>query len=222
MALLSVIDDESASPEAAVLFEHCEVLMGRVANSVRMAAHSPKVAQPLVGFMIAALRKEISGVLDVRIKALVILKTSTLNGCNYCIGHNTALGRSIGFEDDLIEAISGDYQSSDHFTPAEKAAIAWVECLTERTYKRHPEAMVELKAHFSEPQIVEITMVSGFFNFWNRFVDALEVDLESHDSVGNIWKSKQVDPAKYVAFMRDCWWSENKSVGDEEAEREAS
>lgn len=209
VALLPYVQDDTADVDAQVLFKHCEILMGRVANAIRMATHSPKVAQPLVGFMIAALRKEISGELDVRVKTLVILKTSMLNGCAYCIGHNSALGRSLGFADDEIDAISGDYSTADYFSPAEKAAIAWAECLTERTYRQNPQVMDELKRHYSAAQIVEITMVSGFFNFWNRFTDSLQIDLESDESVANIRKSKSIDPDEYVAFMRDCWWGED-------------
>lgn len=217
MALLPLVTDEQASPEAKVLFKYCKILLGRVVNAMRVAAHSPKVAQPLVGFMVAALRKEVSGNLDVRIKTLVILKTSMLNGCTYCIGHNTALGRSIGFSDDEIEAIDGDYRASRFFTDAEKAAIAWAEYLTERTYRAHPEAMDELKAHYNEAQIVEITMVSGFFNFWNRFTDSLQIELETEHMVGNIKKSKKVDLDAYVAFMRDGWWRQDgEHTGDRE------
>ena len=208
MALLPYIQDDTNSREVQILFQHCRSLLGRVVNAIRVAAHSPRVAQPLVGFMVSALRTEVSGVLEMRIKALVILKTSTLNGCAYCIGHNSALGRSLGFKEDEIEAISQDYLSSDYFSPAEKAAMHWAECLTERTYKRHPEAMAHLKSYFNDAQIVEITMISGFFNFWNRFTDALEIDIESSDSVGNIQRSKTVDVEDYVKYMRDCWWND--------------
>ena len=205
-----IISDAEASAEARVLFEHCTKMLGRTANALRIAAHSPRVAQPLVGFMIAALRQEISGVLDVNTKTLVILKTSMLNGCTYCVGHNTALGLSLGYSDRHIEALAGDYRGSDLFTPAEKAAIAWAEYLTERTYRQHPHAIDDLKRHYNDAQIVEITMVSGFFNFWNRFVDSLQVELEPQNVVGNIKKSREIDPEDYVAFMRECWWGENQ------------
>lgn len=209
MALLAYVNDDTESKEARVFFGHVKGLMGRVANALRIAAQVPEIAQPLVGFMIPTLRTEITNNVPVRIKTLVILKTSFLNGCSYCVGHNSALGRSIGFSDEEIAAIEGDYQNSDFFTDAEKAAIAWAEYLTLRTYRQHPEAMPELKKHFSEPQIVEITMVSGFFNFWNRFVDSLQVDLEPEKMVGNIKKSKVVDRQAYLDFIRDGWWRES-------------
>ena len=208
MALLPYVQDDTESKAAQLLFEHCRSLLGRVSNAIRVAAHTPKVAQPLVGFMVSALRTEVSGVLEMRIKALVILKTSMLNGCAYCIGHNSALGRSLGFEEGEIDEIAKDYVSSDYFSAAEKTAIHWAECLTEKTYKKHPEAMANLKLHFSDAQIVEITMVSGFFNFWNRFTDALEIDIESSNSVGNIQRSKTVDMEAYLKFMRSCWWND--------------
>ena len=208
MALLPYVQDDRNSREVQILFEHCRSLLGRISNAIRVAAHTPRVAQPLDGFMVSALRTEVSGVLEMRIKALIILKTSTLNGCAYCIGHNTALGRSLGFKEEEIEAISQDYPSSDYFSLAEKAEIHWAECLTERTYKRHPEAMAQLKLYFNDAQIVEVTMISGFFNFWNRFTDALEIDIESSDSVGNIQRSKTVDVEDYIKYMRDCWWND--------------
>jgi hypothetical protein len=83
MAHLPIISDEDAGPEARALFEHSTKLFGRVANALRVAAHSPKLAQSIFGFYVAALRKEVTGILDVRTKTLVILKTSMLNGCKY-------------------------------------------------------------------------------------------------------------------------------------------
>jgi hypothetical protein len=83
MALVPIISDEEAGPEVRTLMHHARQLFGRTANAIRVASHSPKLAQSIFGFLVAALRKEITGVLDVRTKCLVILKTSTLNGCAY-------------------------------------------------------------------------------------------------------------------------------------------
>ena len=83
MSLLPIIPDEEASPDAKVIFDHSKIMFGRVANAVRVASHTPKIAQSLFSFIVSGLREEISNVLNKRTKCLVILKTSTLNGCNY-------------------------------------------------------------------------------------------------------------------------------------------
>lgn len=210
MSLIPIVTDDEASPEQAALFEGCTKMLGRVANALRVASHSPKIAQALLGFMIPALREEVTGALSIKIKALAILKTSMLNGCAYCIGHNSSLGRAVGFSDDQIEAIEGDYNNSELFTAAEKAAIAWAECLTQKTYHQKPQVMEELKNHFSNEQIVEITMVSGFFNFWNRFTDGLQVDIEAKEQVSLIRKSKKIDVNDYIGYMHSTWWNDQK------------
>ena len=108
----------------------------------------------------------------------------------------------------MVEALEGDFQSSDQFTAAEKAAIKWAEVLTQMTYRgQNPDAMPELKKHFNSAQIVEITMISGFFNFWNRFTDGLQIDIEEAPVMNKFAKSATIDPADYVAYMRDCWWN---------------
>lgn len=202
MAVLPLITDEDATPEQQAIFDGSRALLGRVSNSTRLAAASPKLMQPLMGFFIAALRYEITGELDVWTKMLVIVKTSMLNGCAYCIGHNTTLGRALGMTDEQTHALEGDYRNSDLFSAADKAAIAWAECLTERHYHRDKTTMADLKEHFNDTQVLEITMVSGFFNFWNRFNDAMELDI-----VNRFKKSTELDPEDYVAYMRSCWWN---------------
>ena len=59
MARLPIIQSEEGSPEAQVVFEHSTQMFGRVANAVRVANHSPKLAQSLFGFIVASLREEI-------------------------------------------------------------------------------------------------------------------------------------------------------------------
>ena len=83
MSLIPIILDDQASRDAKTMFEHSKQMFGRVANAVRVAGHTPKIAQSLFSFIVAGLREEISNVLDKQTKCLVILKTSTLNGCTY-------------------------------------------------------------------------------------------------------------------------------------------
>ena len=83
MSLITIIPDEEASEEGSVIFRHSKQMFGRVANAVRVASHSPKIAQSLFSFIVSDLREEISEILDKRTKCLVILKTSTLNQCSY-------------------------------------------------------------------------------------------------------------------------------------------
>ena len=72
-----------------------------------------------------------------------------------------------------------DSGSAD-FTPAEQSAISFGEELT-RNPAGVPEAtFVELRKHWNERQIVEIAAVACMFNSFNRFNNALQVDLTAY------------------------------------------
>ncbi len=108
------------------------------------------------------------------------------------------------------------YRESDLFTDAEKAAIAWAHHLTRYTFSQHPEALADMKRHYNHAQIVEATLVSGYFNMWNRFTDALESDLEGADQMTLFTKSAVIDKADFAAFMNECWWAKEAPSGRED------
>ena len=63
------------------------------------------------------------------------------------------------------------------FTPAEQAALAFAEELTKSPAKVSEAAFTELRRHWDERQIVELTATACLFNSFNRFNNALGVDL---------------------------------------------
>ena len=213
MPHIEPVTDEQANAEQRAFIEGAERMLGRAPNAMRTLANAPRLAQALLGFLVPTIRCELTGELEMRLKSLLILKTSMINGCAYCIGHNTTLGRSLGFDDELIAAIEGDYRAFGGFSDAEKAAIAWAECLTERTWRQNRQVMGELKQHYTPAQIVEITMVSCYFNMWNRFTDSLGVEIEEHGSVSRIRRSRAIDPQDYVDYMNSCWWADDEREG---------
>jgi alkylhydroperoxidase family enzyme len=101
------------------------------------------------------------------------------------------------------------------FTVEEKAAMRWAEVMTDKLYQgslgkppQHYEALKTLKKYYNESQIVELSFVSGFFNFWNRFTDVLEVDIEEGSLMTSFSKSTKIKPDDFKRYMQDCWWKE--------------
>lgn len=77
------ISDEEATDVAKEIFETSNQLLGRTANLLRILAHSPYVARWFLPFVAAVRQPTAGAVSDVRLRNLAVLKTSTLNGCNY-------------------------------------------------------------------------------------------------------------------------------------------
>lgn len=93
----------------------------------------------------------------------------------------------------------------------------WAEIMTEKQYQassgkppQHHAALEELRKYYDDAQIVELSFVSGFFNFWNRFTDILEIDIEQGALMASFSKSVGIDNDDFVSYMRDCWWNEGR------------
>ena len=94
------------------------------------------------------------------------------------------------------------------FNPREKAAILWAEHVTKNTAKSRDDVFEEVKKHFSEQEIVELTLMSGFFNLFNRLMDSLRIPIELPDEVDKIKRSVHLDPnnvKQYFQTVLDNW-----------------
>ncbi len=78
-----MIDLEQDDPEIANLFEAVTAMLGRVPNSYRVLARVPMVAKMLVPFNAVMQRQGAGSLLTTKIKEMVVIKTSHLNGCKY-------------------------------------------------------------------------------------------------------------------------------------------
>ena len=83
MDRVSMLDTENAEGEVADLFAAATVMLGRVPNSYRMLGRTPLVAKFLLPFNAVLQREGAGSLLSSRLKEMVVIKTSQLNGCKY-------------------------------------------------------------------------------------------------------------------------------------------
>ncbi len=83
MARLPFVQDDEASPDVRAAFDAANNFNGRVANSMRVFAHSPAIVKFLLPLQ-AILQKDGLGCkLDAKTRALAMIKVSALNDCKY-------------------------------------------------------------------------------------------------------------------------------------------
>tara|TARA_R110002110_G_scaffold284987_2_gene499261 strand:+ start:27220 stop:27909 length:690 start_codon:yes stop_codon:yes gene_type:complete len=208
MARVPVINPENAPDELKHFYEAVTGLVGRVPNAYRTMAHAPYLAMLFLPFQ-AANQREWPGVrMSGKIKEMVIIKTSHINGCEYCYAHNTALGEAAGITHDQVIAISSDdYLTSDLFDARERAAIEWAEHMTKNTAASRDDVYARVTAVYSEAEIVELTLICSMFNMINRFNDSLKLTIENQSEVDKIRGTVNIDPANIKTYLR--WLADN-------------
>ena len=80
-------------------------------------------------------------------------------------------------------------------------AILWAEHVTLNTAKKNNGVFERVREEFSEEEIIELTLMSGYFNFFNRFMDSLRIPLENQDEIDKIKRSVHLDPAKVRNYL---------------------
>jgi uncharacterized peroxidase-related enzyme len=209
MQRLPKIERDDVSGDLAHFYEAVTGLLGRIPNFYRTIAHAPWLAMLLLPFNAAVQRQWPGSRMSGRIKELVVIKTSHVNGCRYCYAHNTALGEAAGVtHDEIVEISSEDYLESKTLSEAEKRAVQWAEAVTLNTAAKRDDLFAEMKRLFSDAEIVELTMVSAMFNMINRLNDSLQVPIEMQDEVNLIKRSLNLDPTKiqaYVGWLAAFW-----------------
>jgi AhpD family alkylhydroperoxidase len=186
-----MITPKEADAETRGVYDGVLKQWGRISNFSQVLAHQPAA---LAGWMLpnAAIRLD-NVKFDpdyVKIQQLVIIRTSAINGSAYCMSHNAPLGRKLGLTQAQIKAAQGsDYMHSPDLDERQKAAIRWAEAVTLLTARDDEDAFATMRRHFSEKQIVELTVFCGMWNYSNRLCEALHVDLE--------------EPGKRIEFQGD-------------------
>jgi alkylhydroperoxidase family enzyme len=180
MARVRMIPPDTTDPDVREVYDGVRKQWGRVSNFSQILAHQPAA---LAGWMLPNDSIRLKNVKTdpeyVKIQQLVIIKTSALNGSAYCMSHNVPLGRKIGLTQEQIAAAQGEaYLDSPHLDERQKAAVRWADAVTRMTARDDESAFAAMRKHFSEKQIVELTVFCGMWNYSNRLCEALHVDLE--------------------------------------------
>ncbi len=106
--------------------------------------------------------------IDPALRHLVKLRASQINGCGFCVKMHTREAREDGETNDRLDRLVV-WRHVNDFTPDERAALAWIEALTELPKEADFGALRQgLRAHFSDAEITSLTAMAGMINLWNR------------------------------------------------------
>lgn len=113
-------------------------------------------------------REQESFSIDPRLRALVELRVSQMNGCGYCVDLHAREARDRGESQQRLDALPV-WHDSLFFSDREKSALAWAESLTRISETHAGDAEFDaVRRHFTEQETVELSLSVSLANFWNR------------------------------------------------------
>lgn len=173
MARLPYIDE--AKPALAALIAKLKGGRGgKLLNLYRLLLHSPTLADAWQAFN-NAIRYQTT--LDEQSRELAILRVAQLTGADYQFNiHAAQYAPAVGITPQQIAALDGSEHSS-LFQPAHRALLSYADAMTQ-TIEVPDDVFERLRRHYSEAQIVELTVLIGAYNMHTRVGRALRLDPE--------------------------------------------
>ena len=175
MALVKPLDENDIETELCEFIQFFKGPLGVIPNSVRTMSRRPKVAKAFTELNMAVM--ECHGSVTPEFKRIIGYITSFVSGCRYCQAHTILGSQRFGADEDRLQD-AWNYEHSDHFTDAEKAALKYAHAAASIPNAVDDEIATELHKHWEDDDIVEITAVIALFGYLNRWNDSMGSALE--------------------------------------------
>lgn len=128
-------------------------------------------------------------VIEQKIRDLVNIRASQINGCGFCLDMHVKEAKIHG-ETELRLYHVAIWRDSNLFIPRERAALAWTEAVTEIAKGGIPDELYErVRGQLSEKEISDLTFSIMTINAWNRASIAFKAVPGSADKLYGLEKA---------------------------------
>ncbi len=175
---MPLVQPAQTTPDAelSALITLYEETLGFCPNSVLTMSHRPEIAKAFVALNKAVMDNH--GRVTSVLKRLIGYISSHVAGCRYCQAHTIRAAERYGAEADQLANI-WSFDTHPSFSAAERAALNFARAASLIPNAVDESISVELRAHWTEGEIVEIAGVVALFGYLNRWNDSMGTTLES-------------------------------------------
>lgn len=106
--------------------------------------------------------------LELPLLRLIQTRASQINGCSFCLDMHTKDARAEGESEQRLYLLDG-WREASCYSERERAALEWTEAVTLVADGHVPDEVYErVRPHFTEEELVNLTLAIATINAWNR------------------------------------------------------
>ncbi|MEI6291732.1 MAG: carboxymuconolactone decarboxylase family protein [Chloroflexota bacterium] len=152
-----------------------ERVTGRKMLPARILAWYPKAA--IGSGLLESLVAHHDGKLDERILKLVRMAASFAAACPFCIDMNSYEHQALNINALEVLALKGQLNLAEvtSITSRERLAVEYARLISQTPLKFQPDFIDQLRAAFSEREIVILASTAAQVNYWARLIQALGI-----------------------------------------------
>ncbi len=173
MARVRDIDIEEVPEAVRPIYRRYAEAYGPFLNQAKVFAHRPPALAHIMGLLLDLADEAL---LPKRYLEIAVVVVSKLNACTYCVAHHAPRLVEQGLPPDTVARIlEPDCPDLD---AVDRLVRDYAVQVTEAPQRLDDALYARLREQFSEAQIVELTLRTALCGFFNRFNEALQIDME--------------------------------------------
>jgi len=172
---IPLLERDEVTPEIAGIYDALLKQRGVVPNMFKTLAHAPVLAMGVAAFLKGLLG---DSALPGWYKELVATRLSVIHNSDYAVSAHSLSARQKGASAAQIAAVKGDFEHGP-FSEAEKLGLRCAERLHGSGSEIDDPFFAELKAVYTEAQIVELMATAAAFEMFPRLVEGLRLPISS-------------------------------------------
>lgn len=172
MARVRDVDANELAGETRAVFDRF-VAYGPFLNQARVFAHRPPALRHMMA-MLMELSDE--ALVPKRYLEIAVVTVSKLNECAYCVAHHAPQAVDQGLSTQTVDRILDD--DCPGLDDVDRLVRDYAVQVTQRPQYMRDAIFDRLHEHFTDAQIVELTLRTALCGFFNRFNDSLQIAME--------------------------------------------
>lgn len=177
MAYIRVIDEDEAEGELFDVYDKVQKTRGRLSNVLRIESLNPRGLRRHLDLYMELLFGK--SPLPRKDRELVAVAVSAANACDYCVTHHAEALEQHTKDAELVRRVAKDPDGAE-LESRDRALVDYALGLTREPGEDRETAVGALRsAGFSDEEILHATEITAYFNFVNRIVTGLGVELEA-------------------------------------------
>ena len=173
MARISHVEESQLPPELRPLYRKFATDYGGYLHMAGALAHRPEAVEHIIGLLLKLAANPIN---QRRYLEIGMATASAVNLCHYCVAHHRPHMEALGLPEATIERIlEPDCPGLDE---VDRLVRDYALEVSQRAHAVTEPMMDAMKRHFSEAQLVDLTLRITLCAFFNRFNQVFELELE--------------------------------------------
>ncbi len=182
MSWIKEIEYEKAEGKTKEVYDKIKDQRGKLSNIMKVQSLMPEAMDHHLNLYLSIMFKDRS--LSRERCEMIGVVVSSINGCDYCVNHHAEALNHFWKDQDKIKELEENYENLD-ISKKERKMLDFVKISTEKPDSIKREDINGLrKAGFSDDVILNIAMISSYFNFVNRIALTLGVEFSEEEMKG--------------------------------------